>query len=174
MKYAFTESDDVSSSAQLPDGFLEVRYSPGLERKWLELINSSGEFGVWDIDFLEKQILKDLVYRGGVLVSLGESYVACASICERDKYKPNALLMYVIVKKKYRGLGLGKFVSAQAIATARQLGYPGVVLRTDDYRISAVNMYFQLGFSYDQEAGLYSESKWNTLVSQIMSQKSNG
>lgn len=149
MKYIFEESSDISQLPQLPNGFLEVRYSPGLEHEWLDIINSSGEFGVWDIDLLEKQILNDLVYQGGVLISYGDCYVACAAICERDEYKPNALLMYVIVKQQFRGFGLGKFITVQAVNTARCLGYAGVVLRTDDYRIPAVKMYSQLGFLYD-------------------------
>jgi ribosomal protein S18 acetylase RimI-like enzyme len=172
MKYVFTGSEDFSLYKQLPDGFFEVRYFAGLEYKWLELINSSGEFGVWNIDLLKKKILKDLVDQGGVLVSSGNSYVACASICERDDFKPNALLMYVIVKKEYRGLGLGKFVSTHAMSTAQQLGYPGVVLRTDDYRVPAIKMYSQLGFLYDYESGLYSMSKWNALVYDIINHTS--
>jgi GNAT superfamily N-acetyltransferase len=174
MKYIFKESSDISSLTQLPDGFLEMRYSPGLEYKWLDIINSSGEFGVWDIDLLEKQILNDLVYQGGVLISYGDRCVACAAICERDEFKPNALLMYVIVKQQFRGFGLGKFITVQAVNIARRLRYAGVVLRTDDYRIPAVKMYSQLGFLYDQESGLYTESKWNTLLNYINYQQING
>ncbi|MBW8011281.1 MAG: GNAT family N-acetyltransferase [Chloroflexi bacterium] len=171
MKRVFTDSDDISSSAKLPDGFVCIHYSTGLEDKWLEIINSSGEFCYWNIDLLEKEILNTLIYQGGVLVSAGDRYVACAAICERDQFRPNALLMYVIVEKQFRGLGLGKYITLQALSSARLLGYPGVVLRTDDYRIPAVNMYYQLGFLYDPVEGMYNKRKWNALVKKIETQK---
>jgi GNAT superfamily N-acetyltransferase len=166
MKVVFAESV-VISTTQIPDGFFCIRYYDGLEKEWLDLINSSGEFGIWNIDDLKSRILDDIIPQGGILVLAGDRYVACAAICDRNGFYPYALLMYVIVERQYRGLGLGKLLTTQAMSTARHFGYPGVVLRTDDFRIPAVKMYYQLGFSYEPNVGLYTEAKWRALVDSI-------
>ena len=60
MKVVFAESV-VISTTQIPDGFFCIRYYDGLEKEWLDLINSSGEFGIWNIDDLKSRILDDII-----------------------------------------------------------------------------------------------------------------
>jgi len=167
MKLEFTKSNYESSNVCKLAGFQEIRFTNGLEDEWVNLINATQEFGNWNIEKLRKEILNDLIENGGILIKNQETFVACASICAREKYKPYALLMYVIVKREFRGLGLGRFVTIQALSTARKNGFPGVVLRTDDYRIPAIKLYSQLGFTFDSESGLYSKTKWAELMKRI-------
>ena len=163
MKLLFTQKEHNNQSINLPNGFEEEYYSPDLDDKWLELINSDQEFGFWDKERLHQQIVDFLIEQGGILIKYRDKLVACASICNEARFTPFALLMYVIVKQEFRGYGLGKYVTSKAISIARKNGFRGVVLRTDDYRIPAVKMYCQFGFSYDHAAGLYSKTKWNLL-----------
>lgn len=150
MRLDFEDANWNIRNTALPDGFTEKIYDPGIEQHWLKVLNSSDEFGTWNREKLSKRILSALVAGGGILLYKKNEPISSAALCNYGADKSIALLMYIVVTKKYRGLGLGKYMVGRLLEIAEASGYSGVVLKTESNRISALSLYTSFGFSIDQ------------------------
>lgn len=122
-----------------------VRYRPGDEARWIDLLGS-GEFDAWDAARLKSEILSSLIPESAVFAEREGRLVACAALCQLQRFSPLATLMYVVTRAEDRGRGLGTIVTREAVETARSAGYPGVALLTDPHRLAAIRTYLSLGF----------------------------
>ncbi len=109
------------------------------------------EFG-WDADFeaLVARIVSD--YRTGHRPGRENAWIAevdgaragCIFCCEKDP--TTAQLRILLVEPWARGLQLGTRLVEQCIAFAREAGYSGVMLWTNDVLVSARRIYESAGF----------------------------
>lgn len=139
-------AQDPDGPILLPAGFRFVDEREVALETWLRLLNQDGEFGMITSASVQKEIKSVLIPNGAVFVAAGNEIVACASACTAARFHPDALMNYVLVRSDYRGRGLGRAVSREAMRRARDHGYGGMVLQTDDQRESALKMYLSLGF----------------------------
>jgi mycothiol synthase len=137
---------ELPETPPLPEGYLLVSYQPRHEREWIGLLNSSGEFGVWDEKRLWEEMLEDLIPESAVFIEKEGRFVACAAACRFASFKPYGVLMYVVTLSEHRGMNLGKIATLGAMAACRKAGCPGVILQTDDLRQVAIKTYLKLGF----------------------------
>jgi mycothiol synthase len=148
----------------LPGSFrLQGRF-PGMEQAWVDLLNRSREFGQWSLERLEEEMLDHLLPEGAIFVASGPELIACAAVCHFPADAPLATLMYVVVLPEYRGHGLGKGVTTAAIHAAAAAGFPGIALRTDDYRVHAIKTYLELGFTPDIRPGTQHQVRWDKVT----------
>jgi mycothiol synthase len=152
------------AAPKLPPGYRLLQSVPYDGDRWVELINESGEFGIWSRETLDREILSGLLPQGAILVACGDKLVACAAVRHLKQFEPYALLTYVIVLREHQGRGLGTLVSAEAMQAARRSGYPGVVLQTDDWRLPAIRTYLRLGFIPDLKARPCTGDRWKRVL----------
>ncbi len=145
MKYLFEENCVI----QLPDidnSYQQYSYSPDIMEKWIELLNSNNEFGYWDKERFTEEMLKKLILGTEILlVSNNRLIGSCASFSLKE-YEPYPVLAYPYVLPEFRNQGLGTFLIKKTLIECQRRGYPGVILNTQDYRVSALHVYQKIGF----------------------------
>jgi GNAT superfamily N-acetyltransferase len=138
--------NEVLHASVIPAPYRLVHYAAGDEERWLELLNATNEFGVWDQKRLSHELLSTLLADGGIFVAYEDRLVGCASACLMPEYKPYAILMYVTLLPEHRGKGLGQALVWETMRVAQCEKFPGLLLHTEAHRYAAVRTYFQLGF----------------------------
>jgi mycothiol synthase len=154
--------------ASVPDPYSQERFQPGDEARWVDVLNASGEFGRWDLARLEKEMGSTLLTDGAIFVAHQGRPVGCAAVCDVAQYRPHALLMFVAVLAEHRGHGLGQALVWETMRIARQAGYPGLLLHTENHRLAAVRLYFQLGFLPQLDRDAAGASQWSTVLGQAL------
>lgn len=149
---------------KLPQNYSFNYYQNQDEKKWVELLNKSEDFGSWNLQRLNSEIIHSLINNGGIFVYFNNDLIGCSSICKIDGYLPAAVLMYVFVTQDHRGKNIGKSMVSKALEIAKEQNYPEVVLKTDDFRRSAIKVYLTLGFLPNIDASIDAYKRWNKLI----------
>lgn len=165
------QSTDVIAAPRLETNFSFEYFSPGLEKKWVGLLNESGEFGTWTENRFEKIIMPGLFPKGCVFILDGLKLIACSATCLRKETAPLATLMYVLVLPQYRGRNLSFSMNSEVLRVCQEQGLPGVTLLTDDFRLPAIRSYLNLGFVPDMEASLDARQRWEMVFFQLNAYK---
>ena len=153
-----------NSHNNLPQNYSFSTYQSGDEDKWLMLLNKSNDFGVWNLQRLHSEILQSLVNNGGIFVINNNELIGCTSICKIENYASAAVLMYVFVSQEHRGKKIGKCMISKALIIAKEQNFPEIVLKTDDFRRSAIKEYFELGFLPNLETSADAQKRWNSIT----------
>ncbi len=133
-------------------------------RRWLQLINQSGEYGEWTIEKLKREY-GGLVPGGGVLLFAGSTLVGCIGACFQERFAPNALLTYSVILKEHRGRGLGLAIYTEALRVCQRAGFRGVVGYTDEWRVEAIAILLKIGFKPEPELG--TRERWNDVLRRL-------
>lgn len=166
--YRLFQQDEKFDTHDAIAGFHLVHFREGLEQSWVDVLNESAEFGNWDIAKLSRVLLSDLLPNGGVLIFNDKSKpVACSSVCLKKDFLPFAGLVHVVVLPPYRGHRLSASMIRSGLENSFRLGFPGVALLTDDFRLPAINIYLQLGFVPDKTMSLDASNRWERVFSQL-------
>lgn len=129
----------------LPAAYQVRAFGTGDEQGWVELLTANGELGEWNLERIAG------VLGGGLkkqfFVADGGQLAACAGV--HDVVLDGAEyweIGWVASHPAHRGKGLGGQVTAAAVGYALTLPWRPILLRTDDFRLSAIKVYLQLGF----------------------------
>ena len=153
----------IPRAGGLPSGYSSVDAHRSRHADWVQLLDSSGDFGRIDRGTLRREILSIMIPNGGVLIENGGSIVACATAAYAARFSPHALLNYVLVDRRHRGKGLGRIASAEAMQRAANAGYQGMILQTDDERDRAIAMYLSLGFEPVLDSSPDADIRWQRI-----------
>lgn len=121
-------------------------YFQKLNYEWLEKY-----FKVEDLD---KKILinpeKEIILKGGYVLfaRLGKEIVGTTAVLKRDEKTYEIAKM--AVTEKAQGMQVGRKMTAEAIARAREKGAKKLILKTDNRLRAAVNLYRSFGFKVTQ------------------------
>jgi ribosomal protein S18 acetylase RimI-like enzyme/predicted transcriptional regulator len=121
-------------------------YFQKLNYEWLERY-----FKVEDLD---KKILfnpeEEIILKGGhvLFARLGKEIVGTTAVLKRDEKTYEISKM--AVTEKAQGLQVGRKLTAEAIAIAREKGAKRIILKTDNRLRAAVNLYRSFGFKVMQ------------------------
>ncbi len=102
---------------------------------------------------------------GILFLAADDHYVATAT----DKQLAQAEVGYlpmVAVTPRYRGRGLGRYISLAALLHMRERGCREAVLDTDDYRLPAIRTYLALGFVPDMLEADHAE-RWRAIFAEL-------
>ena len=149
MRYAY----QILPSIEPPGEGYKLRFwREGDEGGGLDLLNATGQLGVWDQARIRSELAASVVDSGQLCVVHGEQIVALASVQDRKVFGVESWeIGWVATHPEHRGKGLGSWVTTAAIEVALALPSRPIVLQTDDYRIPAIKVYLKLGFlpNYD-------------------------
>ena len=139
-----------SVSALLPPDYGLRTFRPGDEPAWLDLL-LSGELGHWDRERLDLLLANEEVGtpRDGIFfVTVDDRPVGTASTqLHPGPDGTEAELGWVVVAPEHRGHGLGMVVCRAVLGYIQSLGHDRAFLKTDDFRLPAIQTYLTLGFA---------------------------
>jgi GNAT superfamily N-acetyltransferase len=161
MIFLFTHEEDLNMPT-LSNSYKVQWYMKGGETAWVDLLNDGKEFGDWNLYRLRSEILSTLIPGSGVFILHNSRFIGCSALCDIPEMAPYATLMYIKVHKDYRRKGLGSALIAQCLQRAEEMGFPGVVLNTESYRIPAINTYLKIGFQPDFKSNPNTEEWWKS------------
>lgn len=151
-----------------PEGHILRTWQPGDDESWITLLNDSQTFGAWDAERLEVE-MATLVREAQFFVVQGEALVAATGIHARKLDGRDAFEVgWVVRHPRHSGRGLGRITVQAALSIAQEVEpHRRVFLYTDDYRLTAIQMYLDLGFVPDlQKHPRYAE-RWDRVRAEL-------
>lgn len=135
-----------------PSGYGVRTYAPGDEAAWLSLL-STGDFGKWDRDRLDRMIAGErapLPLAGTFFATHDGRPVGTACTFLHPGARGDvAELGWVAVLPAHRGHALGAQLCGAVLRYVRELGLPYAFLLTEDFRVPALKTYVRLGFELE-------------------------
>lgn len=153
----------------LPEGFTYRVFQGGDEEKWCGLLNANRQLGNWNRNRIDEERARGLVEDSQHFVLNQEGhFVACAGVYDRERNERACWeIGWIAADPYHRGLGLGRFVLANALRfTQKKLEKRSVYLLTDDFRKPAIKTYLKLGFVPDLSHPTY-EDRWRKVLAAL-------
>ena len=142
----FMRHTDIAAIPRLslPNGIELVRHCDDMESQWEELIKKA--FGT-------RYSFEAMIKNGGdyapdkvLYLRTAGRLVATTTAVEKDMFPGEGWIRMVGVDPDYRGMGFGRLIVVAALESLCQRGYKTAVLSTDDDRLSAIRLYYSMGF----------------------------
>jgi len=134
---------------RVPPGYGLRTFRPGDEDAWVGLLQT-GDFTPWDRARLDALLANERVRtppEGAFFVTKDDRPVGATSTQLHDE--PGGIeaeLGWVVVAPEHRGHGLGLVVCRAVLDFIGRLGHDRAYLKTDDFRLPAIQTYLTLGF----------------------------
>ncbi len=129
------------------EGYTLRLFRSGEMRAYLELAHAAG-FDRFDEEIVAGHMTRNLP-RGFFVVEHGASGELVASAmaqnCSDEMHPEGGELGWVMGRPTHSGRGLGLAVCAAAVGHLLRAGYRRIYLKTDDFRLAALSVYFKLG-----------------------------
>jgi ribosomal protein S18 acetylase RimI-like enzyme len=131
----------------LPSGYVLRTYKKGDEEGYVEVMKSAS-FENWnDVPNVLKTALPEGIFfiihkKTNKIVA-----TACAQNYSTDIHPQGGVLGWVAVNPEHRGKNFGYIVSIKAVERLIQAGYKRIFLQTDDWRLPALKIYLNMGFT---------------------------
>ena len=139
-----------SAAVPLPSG-VHLRTFQSSDTEALCRLLETGTFGSWPthrLDALLDHEIDRLSPSHVHLATYGNDLVGHCCLMVRDEPEGTVgKLGWVVAHPDFRGQGIGRAVCAAALLDAKRLALDTVILNTEDFRISAVRLYLELGFA---------------------------
>ena len=169
-------SPDEDPATALAEGYEYTPYEVSIEKRWVSLINVSGDFqalGIWTKDTLHTTVIQSLAPGGAVLVTQAQQLVAAASLCYSDESQSIGTLMYLLVHHDHRRRGLGQTMLQRIIQLCQNNGMKELRLLTDAFRLEAIKLYLRVGFAVDFASIEEFEMQKKALLQKLHSHKNS-
>ena len=133
---------------ELPPGYVMTTLREAGQDAWIEALNATGQLGEWDADRAgewlagERRAIPDGTF---IVTACGRPAATCCTIPPTSTER-RAELGWLSVAPEHQGRGLGRQACLAVLHFARRMGYAGIYLNTDDWRLPAVKTYLELGF----------------------------
>lgn len=136
---------------ELPDGFSIVPYRDGYEKEWAKLEYDIGDFGTVQEaeEYFTETYLRDPGLYPNILFMLnGNNEAAGSCIAWRDRRGEGSVssLHWLVVDERYRGIGLGRALSAAVMNIFAERDAFPVYIHTQPWSWKAILLYLSLGF----------------------------
>lgn len=138
-------------SYDLPVGYHYEFYKPGLEKDWVDIHLSSGEFTsskqalIYFHEYYDA-FIKELPQRCFFIVTASGEKVATSTVSLTNENDFTATVDWLAIKEEYQGLGLAKPLISKTIGLASSLGHERLLLHTQTHTWLAAKLYLDLGF----------------------------
>ncbi len=138
----------VAKGCQLPElpfGYCIRSFKPGDETGWIDLIAT--EFERWDRKHFDAYLSERERRQGSRLIEF-EGRIVAATFASHVRSQPLiGGVDYVVSDPVHRGRKLGLIACGAVVRNLGESGYESVSLVTDDWRLPAIKIYFDLGFT---------------------------
>ncbi|MDP6494553.1 MAG: GNAT family N-acetyltransferase [Dehalococcoidia bacterium] len=115
---------------------------------WIQALNATGQLGQWDHNrariWLEGE--RHAIEAGTIIITFEGRPVATTCTIPPTSAEPRSELGWVSVSPEHQGQRLGYQVCLAVLHFAWEMGYPGICLNTDDWRLPAIKTYLNLHF----------------------------
>lgn len=148
-----------------PPGYELRPWQSGDDEKWIDLLNASGSFGKWDRERLATES-QGLVRSAQYFMVHQQRLVAATGILERPLDRlPGLELAWVVRHPAFKERGLGRCTVIRALRAALEWSPPHpIFLYTDDERLTAIEIYLELGFIPDLESHKSYPRRWEAVA----------
>jgi mycothiol synthase len=157
---------DLPPIPALPEGLCLRTLTAADAAGYAKLLHANGELGEWDQTRVEKQAAEWIPFEDTFVVTdAAGAFLATACTCPPSGGCPpdQAELGWVAAHPAARGQGLGRVVCLAAMHRALAKGYQQILLRTDDFRLPALRLYFSLGFAPDLDSDPSYPARWEAI-----------
>lgn len=144
-------SDYRYRNVGLPDGFSIVSYQDGYEKAWAKLECSIGDFG--SVREAGKYFTETYLQNPGrfpdILFALNRDHDIVGSCIAWQDRRGSAVvssLHWLVVHELYRGIGLGRALTAAVMNIYAERGALPVYVHTQPWSWKAILLYLSLGF----------------------------
>jgi mycothiol synthase len=139
----------------VPAGYGLRNFRPGDEDAWIAVL-STAAFGEWDRARLDRLLSgeRSIMPYEGIWFATRDD-VPVGGLCTffyRREAAPAAEIGWVAVVPEHRGRGLAGAMCTAALRFIHAQGVPYAFLKTEDYRVTAINLYLRLGFEPEMVA----------------------
>jgi mycothiol synthase len=151
---------DSPPAFSLPPDYSLRTFQPGDEEGYLGLMHLAG-FTYWTLEHVGNSLLRAVP--GGlffIMHNMTNTPVATTS-AQHGSYRQGEI-GWVAGDPGHHGKGLGYAVCAAALSRLIKAGYREISLKTDDFRLPAVKIYFKLGF-VPRLTGPEMTQRWQTV-----------
>jgi len=157
-------SANVPEPLDPPPGYELRSWQPGDDEEWIELLNASGSFGQWDHERLATEA-EGLVRTAQFFIVHRQHLVAATGILERQLDRlPGLELAWVVRHPSFKERRLGRCTVIRALRSALEWSPPRpIFLYTDDERLTAIEIYLELGFIPDLESHKSYPRRWQAV-----------
>lgn len=152
----------------VPENYELRTYRDGDEQAWCNIMEGNvGQY--WTVDRCHDRLIDDprftadnlffATYWGTPVAS------ACAWQTDVEELTIGEIHM-VAAMKSHRGKGLGHLVNAAVLHRLRNLGFKKAHLKTDDWRLAAIQSYFKAGL-HPLHTHISHAERWEAIVDQL-------
>ena len=164
--------DDLPE-VRIPDGYGLRTYESGDDQSWCDIME--GNVGQnWTVEkFVEKMSSDPRFSPEGLFFATqnGQPVAsACAWKADREEKRIGDVHM-VGALDSHRGKGLGHLVNSAVLAKLKELGFEKAHLKTDDWRIPAINSYLKAGFQ-PLNTHISHAERWDVILEKIAAYES--
>ena len=132
----------------VPDGYELRSYVEGDEQAWCDIME--GNVGRnWTRERCRMKLIDDPRFERDNLFFAVKNDRPVASACAWKTTVEETVIgevHMVAALESHRGKGLGHLVNAAVLHRLKDLGFQKIHLKTDDYRLAAINSYLKAGF----------------------------
>ena len=130
---------------EVPFGYRFRGFRPGDEGSWIELIAT--EFERWDRVRFDAFLSEPERQQGSRVIEHDGRIVAATFASCLTTQPLTGSVDYVVCNSAHRGRKLGLITCGAVTRYLGKNGYQSVSLLTDDWRLAAIRVYFDLGFT---------------------------
>ena len=139
------EGFDALPEVTLPEGYTLRSFQPGDESAWCRIIGAAFE-GEWTLEQFKEAMLQRPDYLPERILFVCDAEGQAVATAAAYGSAHEGYVHYVGIVPEHGGLGLGYQASLATLHQFRARGCATAVLDTDDFRSSAIRVYWRLGF----------------------------
>jgi len=147
----------------MPPGMTLKIFSDGMEACWNDIIAKSFETS-YDFNNLMRAD-KAFLHERVLFLCIDNIPVATAAAWHVDRYGSDTGYVHMVgALPEYKGRKLGYLVTLAVLHRLIDEGFTKVVLQTDDFRLPAIKVYFDLGFVADMSVHESMPGRWEAVM----------
>lgn len=159
---------------QVPDGYELRSYQPGDDQAWCDIME--GNVGRnWTAELFEQKMSSDPRFSPDALFFALHEESPVASACAwRPSPEEEVVgdVHMVGALDDHRGKGLGHLVNSAVLHKLKEQGFQKAHLKTDDWRLAAINSYLKAGFE-PLNTHISHAERWDLILEKISEYEKN-
>ncbi|HAA75449.1 TPA: hypothetical protein DCE37_10040 [Candidatus Latescibacteria bacterium] len=165
---------DELPEIRVPDGYELRSYQPGDDQAWCDIME--GNVGRnWTIELFGQKMSSDPRFSSDALFFATHEGSPVASACAwrpSPEEKIVGDVHMVGALDDHRGNGLGHLVNSAVLHKLKEQGFQKAHLKTDDWRLAAINSYLKAGFE-PLNTHISHAERWDLIYEKISEYEKN-
>ena len=159
---------------QVPDGYELRSYQPGDDQAWCDIMEGNGGRN-WTAELFEQKMSSDPRFSPDALFFALHEESPVASACAwRPSPEEEVVgdVHMVGALDDHRGKGLGHLVNSAVLHKLKEQGFQKAHLKTDDWRLAAINSYLKACFE-PLNTHISHAERWDLILEKISEYEKN-